>query len=267
MLKITLATAALLSVLPVQAQISVGSPAFTYNQDFDSLTTTAATNVPWANDSTLTGWSLFNSLNAAITTYGADNGGNNTGTFRSYGSTGSAERALGSVASGGAYFGSPASGAVAGFISVAFSNGTGGALSAFTIGYDGEQWRNGGNTSAQPLTMQYGFGASFGAVATWTALGPAFDFNSPVVGATATALDGNAAANRATLGGSVSTSWAAGDTLWLRWTDLNDVGNDHGLAIDNFSLSVTAVPEPGNHALLIAGLGVVAFVAGRRRLS
>jgi len=35
--------------------------------------------------------------------------------------------------------------------------------------------------------------------------------------------------------------------------------------VDNFTVTVTAVPEPGTYALLLAGLGMVGFVARRRR--
>ena len=58
--------------------------------------------------------------------------------------------------------------------------------------------------------------------------------------------------------------WAAGDTLWVRWIERNDAGNDHGLAVDDLSLSVSAVPEPGALALMLAGLAAVGFVARRR---
>jgi hypothetical protein len=34
--------------------------------------------------------------------------------------------------------------------------------------------------------------------------------------------------------------WQAGQTLWLRWIERNDSGNDHALAIDNFSLTLPA---------------------------
>ena len=61
-----------------------------------------------------------------------------------------------------------------------------------------------------------------------------------------------------------SLGWAAGDTLWVRWTERNDIGNDHGLAIDDLSFSVRAVPEPGALSLMLAGLAAVGFVARRR---
>ena len=250
-----------LSIAPAHAALNVSSAAFSYSQSFDSLAATGAVNA-WADDSTLTGWSLLNATGASVPTYGTDT--SSTGAFRAFGDSGSSERALGGVASGGTYFGSPASGAVAGWIAVAFTNGTGAALEGFSVGFNGEQWRNGGNTSAQTMVLEYGYGASFGTVASWAAAGGSFDFTSPVIGSTAAAVAGNSAGLIAGLGGSVATTWAAGDTLWLRWVERNDVGNDHGLAIDNLSFSVTAVPEPGALALMLAGLAVVGFVARRR---
>ena len=250
-----------LSLTPAYAALSVGSAAFTYSQTFNSLASSGSANA-WADDSTLPGWSLLNATGASVPTYGTDT--SNTGAFRAFGDSASSERALGGVASGGAYFGSPASGAVAGWIAVAFTNASGAALNGFSVGFNGEQWRNGGNTSAQTMVLEYGYGASFGTVASWTAPGGSFDFTSPVIGATAAAVAGNSAGLIAGLGGSVATNWAAGDTLWLRWVERNDAGNDHGLAIDDLSFSVTAVPEPGALALMLAGLAAVGFVARRR---
>jgi hypothetical protein len=267
MTKTLLAAAALLSVMSAHAAVSVGSSSFTYTQSFDSLTQ-ATTAQAWANDSTLPGWSLFISSGAAAPTILGGTGSSNTGSFFSFGAAGSSERALGGLASGGAYFGSPASGAVAGWIAVSFSNDTGAPLAGFTLGFDGEQWRDGGATTpaAQSMVLQYGFGASFAAVGTWVTPGGSFNWSSPVLTNTGggAAVDGNVAGKVTGLGGSISTSWAAGDTLWVRWIDNNDAGNDHGLAIDNVNFSVTAVPEPGTVALLLAGLAAVGFVARRR---
>jgi hypothetical protein len=271
--KISALVLALLAAGTAQAAPVVINAASTtsYTQSFDALTTSTTAST-WANDSSLAGWSLFTGAGAAITTHVAGTGSSNTGSFYSFGTGTNSERALGSAASGGAYFGSPANDAPAGFIALALTNAGTSAISNFTLSYDGEQWRNGGNTTAQSLTVQYGFGSSFAAVTSWTAAGSAFNFTSPIATATAAALDGNAAANRvAGLGGSVATNWAAGTTLWVRWTDLNDAGTDHGLAIDNLSFSVPAatitpeVPEPTSGVIALAGLGVAGLVARRRR--
>jgi hypothetical protein len=254
--KLLLASATLLTALSAQATVSVTSASFAYSQSFDSLATSGATNV-WANDSTLAGWSLFNGA-IALTNYRGGTGSDNAGAVYSFGVSASGERALGSVASGTV---------AAPTLVAAFTNNSGTALTSFTLGYDGEQWRNGGNASlaAHKLTVQYGFGASFAAVTDWTTAGAGFDFTSPVTAATGGAVVGNTAGLMSGLGGTVTTDWAAGSTLWVRWNDANDIGNDHGLAIDNVTLSVTAVPEPGTYAMLLAGLGAIGFIARRHR--
>jgi hypothetical protein len=257
--------AALLASQPALAAISVTSPSFTYSQDFDSLPSATATNA-WANDSSLLGWSLFNSTGAAITSVVAASGSANAGSFYSYGDAlGNTERALGGLASGGTYFGSPASGAVAGYITVALVNNSGVALNGFSLNFNGEQWRNGGNATAQTMALQYGLGASFAAVSSWTAAGAGFNWTSPVATTTAGTVDGNTAGRVAGVGGSVSTAWPLGETLWLRWVENNDVGNDHGLAIDDLRFSVSAVPEPQSWALCLAGVVAVAALARRGR--
>ncbi len=264
MYKRLFATASLLALAPLaQASVSITSPEFTYTQNFDTLTT-ATTAQAWANNSTLPGWSLFVSNGSAAPTLLGGSGSGNAGSFYSFGAAGSSDRALGSLASGGAYFGSPATGAVAGWIAVAFTNNTGGEIDFFNFRYEGEQWRNGGNTAAQSLSVEFGFGDTFAATV-WLPTPAAVGFTSPITGATAAAVDGNTAGLVQNLGAGFSNmNWAPGATFWVRFADLNDAGNDHGLALDNFSLTVTAVPEPGTVALWLAGLATIGFVARRR---
>lgn len=238
----------------------------TYTQDFNSLPDgPTATNLPWANDSTIPGWFLFAqpaSAPAALTQIRASTGTDTTGSFYSFG-TAAADRALGAVGSGGTYWNSPAIGSPAGWMAVAFTNTNTVDFINFTLNYTGEQWRV-ANTSPQSLVFEWGIGATFASVTTWNAPGGSFDFTSPQTSTTASALDGNLAANRVTgLGGTVTTTWAVGDTLWLRWQVLNAPGSDHGLAIDDFSFTATPIPEPSVYALLL-GVLVIAFVLRRR---
>jgi hypothetical protein len=263
-----LSVAAATIAVPTHAHAIVSVPtagAFSYTQNFDSLAATGTANL-WTNDSTLQGWSLFASNNTPIASYNTGNGSSNAGAFYSFGATGSTDRALGGVGSAAAYFGTPASGAIAGYIAVSFQNNSGSVLNNFTVGFDGEQWRNGGNASPQPMVLEYGYGSSFAAVSSWTAPAGSFNWMTPVATTTAATLDGNAPVNSVLgLGGTVATSWAAGDTLWIRWVERNDVGNDHGLAIDNVSFSVSAVPEPETYALLMVGMGMMGAMARRRK--
>lgn len=241
----------------------------TYVQNFDS--TGASTS--WINDTTLASWSLFRqpAPGTAITTYAAGNGGSNAGSFYSFGSA-SSERALGGVGSGGAYFGSPGSGAIAGWIAFNAKNDTGQTLTSLNVHYDGEQWRNGGNPSeaSQTMVMEYGFGSSFAGVSTWLAAGSTFNFASPVnTLPTAGAVDGNGAGLLANKGGTIAATWNPNSDLWIRFAENNDTGNDHGLALDNFTFSATgvaAVPEPSTFLLGIVGMSAFGARKWRRRV-
>jgi len=211
----------------------------TYTQDFDGLAQ-AGTDIPWTNNSTIPGWYLFRqpAPGTALTVYSANNGSSGTGSFYSYGTTGSSDRALGGLGSGGTYFGSPGSGAVAGWIAFAAVNFTGHTIDSVTVRFNGEQWRNGGNSASQTMVLEYGFGSSFTTVSTWTAAGSSFNWTSPVTGTTAGVVDGNTTGRVNNVGGTLSgLNWAPGTTLWFRWIERNDDGNDHGLAIDDFSLT------------------------------
>lgn len=242
-----------------------------YSQNFDTLANTGTT-ASWLNDSTIAGWYLYGYAGTTVPTYRPATGGatsDNTGSFYSYGAAASPERALGGAASSGTYFGNPgpSSGAVAGYIAVALQNTSGNTFDSFTVSFDGEQWRNGGNATAQTMQLQYGFGATYATVATWNSPGGTFDWISPVATTTAAGVDGNVAGLAASRGGVVSSlTWNNADTLWIRWVENNDVGNDHGLAIDNFSITATtAVPEPTTGVILgLAALGMLMRVRARR---
>lgn len=245
-----------------------GFETFEYTQDFNALSATNGTaTIAWVNDSTLEGWSLFDSKQLAKTTYRASNGSDSSGSFYSYGLD--SDRALGAVGAGTAYWGTPASSALSGYVALALRNDSGRVLEGISLYWDAEQWRMAAsNAGSDALDFRYGVGASFADVSTWTNPGVSFKYNSPVSNTTTGAgapLDGNA--NAVALGGDIALDWQPGQTLWVTWIDYNSAGNDHGLAIDNVLLSVAvpAVPEPGALALLAAGLGIVGAAVRRQR--
>ena len=142
----------------------------TYTQNFDTLATSGNNN-PWSNGSTLQGWYLFTMANAEVTTYRAGSGSANNGAFYSFGIGTDADRALGGIGSG----------SVSGYIALALTNTSGRTINALDLAFNGEQWRNGGNTSAQTMVLEYGLGDSFTTVTQWTAV-PALHWESPVTG-------------------------------------------------------------------------------------
>lgn len=203
------------------AQVSITTLGSAYTQDFNSLANSGTANTALPTD-----WVIVESTGSA--TYAAGTGSLNTGDTYSFGASGSNERALGSLASN----------ALQSRFGVSFTNNTGATITSLAIGYTGEQWRNGGNTAVDRLDFAYSLnGASDLTTGTWTEV-DALDFSSIVNTATAAALDGNAVANRQAISSTITgLNIAAGATFWLRWVDPNISGNDHGLAIDNFSIT------------------------------
>ncbi len=203
-----------------------------YSQNFDSLGTADAT---WINNSTLPGW--YASKNGTnLTSYLGGIGTGTTGGVYSFGTNdihGLGERALGSIASASA---SPV------IFGVRFFNDTALVQTNITVSYTGEQWRNGGSSNVEMLAFSYAVSSSpitnvFSA-ATWTNF-PALNFTSQVVSTSTSALDGNVATNRSSLANIIiaGVSLQPGQELSLRWLDTNDIGNDDGLAIDDFTVT------------------------------
>ncbi|PQJ08710.1 hypothetical protein CJD36_022870, partial [Flavipsychrobacter stenotrophus] len=92
--------------------------------------------------------------------------------------------------------------------------------------------------AAQSNTVDYQVAATSITAGTWTNA-PALTFTSPVFSTTAAALDGNATANRTAISSTISTTVAPGQEVWIRMVDINDASNDHGLSMDD--LTVTAI--------------------------
>lgn len=244
----------------VEGAVTYSISGSTYSQNFDSLASSGANNA-WTNDSTLQGWSLLlaatTPANQAAPTYATD-----TATVRSfgaYGAVGNGDRALGSSAGSGYIAGyptgAPGTGSNWGFIAFSVTNNTGTTLNSFTVGYTGEQWFNGNN--ADTLTLEYGYGASFDSVSSWVTPGGAFNFTPA---ASATTSENTLTASSSQSGAITAQTWANGQTLWLRWRDVNASGTDATLAVDDFTFS--AVPEPS--VALLGGLGLVALLRRRR---
>ncbi|HUC83433.1 MAG TPA: choice-of-anchor J domain-containing protein, partial [Flavisolibacter sp.] len=224
MRKLYMLAAALLVALTSFGQISLSGTS--YSENFNSLANTG-TGVAWTDNVTILGWY------STRTAYNANDGSGNSGALYSFGTGTNTDRAIGSLASGSTntvYYGAR------------FINSTSTPVTNIQISYKGEQWRNGGNTSAQSIKVYYQIGTNLTSLTagTWTAF-TALDFTSPVATATAAALNGNDAANSSTRSATLTgVSLAPGEELFIRWEDLNDAGNDHGLAVDDFSITYAA---------------------------
>src|SRR5262245_24589035 len=221
-------------VLPaesVRAAVSLTTLGTPYTQSFDTLP--ASGSATWTNDSTITGW--YHARTGTGTTIVANNGSSNAGNLYSYGTGTATDRALGSIGSGNAAIGNL-------FWGVRLTNNTGSTITSLDISYTGEQWRNSA-AAAQTVAFSYLVGSPSvtGSLAEFQSAGvavPALDFVSPITGGAAGALDGNLAANRVTLTQSITgLSIPNGTDVMLRWADPDHTGADHGLSIDDFSVT------------------------------
>ncbi len=180
------------------------------------------------NATGLNGWSfgLLPGSTGSSVRFFVDNGVASGGGTYSYGPTGSANRSLGSLASN----------AVASRFGAVFVNSGSTPIQALTVSYVGQQWRNGGSGTPNILRFSYAVGASDIANGTFVEE-PSLHFAAPVATGAAGPLDGTATANQTALSAQLTgLAWAPGQTLVMRWTDVNDPGADDGLAIDDFVL-------------------------------
>jgi hypothetical protein len=203
-------------------------------QNFNTLPSTNGASDNATFVSALPGWAFVNSN----TVRQVGTGSSNTGAIYSFGAASDPERALGGVASGGTN--SQAWG-------VCITNATTAPYEQITVEYMGEQWRNGGNTTAHALTVSITTSSTFAAdlatnllatsgsdlAAGWVDV-PSLTFTGPIATSTGGALDGNADANNTLVSSElVALEVPASGVLCIRWLDANDSGNDHGLAIDD----------------------------------
>ena len=184
----------------------------------------------------------------------------NVGTVLNLGAAGSSDRALGN------YPRTTPSGDQ--IMQVAIQNNTGGSLAAIQMSYWGEQWRQSqGTTTSGPELLRV-LASTTSSTSGFTYF-PSLDFSAPkqlVADWPVGGLDGNAAANRAFVTGTIAFESAVpdGGTFYIRWHDWNDNGtSDHFLAIDDVQFSV--VPEPGTLSMLLLGLGALVGWRVRRK--
>jgi|GEM_PF-1033819 len=216
------------------AQIGLTNAVPAYTQNFDSLASTGST-ATWTDNVTLAGWYATESGGSGSFpgTYAVGTGSSTTGALYSFGVAGThaiTDRCLGSLSSGTPgtlYYG------------IRFKNNGTSTITSLMVSYTGEQWRNGGVVATQTNSFAYAINPTNIKTGTYTNV-PALNFANLIGTTTAAALDGNAPANRAALSATISgLSVAPGSEIWLQISDPNDAGNDHGMGIDDMTVTAT----------------------------
>lgn len=243
------------------AVASSASATLVYTQNFDSM---GAVNQSVGGNGAVNSQGVISGLDGRW--QAARIGGTGTGTFSAVASDGSAssggvynfaqpvtdaDRALGAIASGTTIVG----------FGVGIANTLDYTLDSVTISFDSMIFRS-STTTQNRLLFAYGFSTGTATSTNFlSSTGMTAEAQGDVVGGAPVTTNGavNPAITTAISFTLTGLSWTSGSTLFLRWSDFNDAGNDAGLAIDN--LSVTGVPTPGAIALL----GLAGIVGHRRR--
>ncbi|MEH3114870.1 lamin tail domain-containing protein [Pedobacter terrae] len=232
----------------LSAQVSLTVLNTAKSENFDSMTATGT--------STITGWSAVKASGTntaavgsalSLTVYSTSS---NSGAAYNAGTSGAADRSLGSLASG----------ALVPRFGASFQNNTGATVTSIDLAGVMEQWRTGSNATVnEKLNFEYSFNASSiaDASATWLPLS-GMDLNEKLTSTTTAAgVDGNLPANQTAISGSITAiTWTNGATLYIRWTDTDDLGSDGIYSIDDFSItpkgsaSTTPVLSASNTALV-----------------
>lgn len=202
-----------------------------YTQNFDSLVATNnTTGHTWTNDSTLPGWFASRSTYAATDATLGGSAANfvptataaNVGLF-SFGTANATDRAFGFRST------SSITSHTHLHLGLQLVNTSPTTLSRIQLRFNGEQWLRSSTTTVHSLIVEYKLGsATLSDTTGWTALSTV-RFYSPDAATTAAATNGNASPWRVPLAVSIGDlNWNVGQQLWIRFTDSNESGNEHG---------------------------------------
>ena len=244
---------AFLAVLTVtaSAQIHITTLNTSHTQNFDGMGTGDLTITDEITGSLFGFFALREFGNANPNYIQSDEGSDTTANFKNYGASLHIDRALGMLPG-------PATGGMR--IGIRFANSSGSPINSFTVTFTGEQWRNGGNQTPHSLVFAYRKDVNVNDLTTgvYTPV-PALAFVSPNIGPVAGDMDGNAVGNRSTLSATFAVIVMPGEEIMLRWEDLDAFGNDHGLAIDD----LTVTPHGASTAADVTISGRVVDSSGR----
>jgi autotransporter-associated beta strand protein len=221
---------------------SVSYTGGTYIENFDTLLNSGSVGgqfpTPLGTQASIPGLTAWDGAkvagNSTAMSFFANAGGSATGALYSFGSAAS-ERALGAVASGTSV----------GAFGVQIVNNSAFTITSFSLSFTAEQWRS--SNSAQNF-LNFAYGSSGGSISPTDYLSnngmtafTALNAPSKAPAASSTATDGNDPLNQTAVSATVfGVSIPVGGSLFLRWADVDDSGNDAGIGIDGLHFTAFA---------------------------
>jgi uncharacterized protein len=245
------ATMAIGSVASAAILTTAGLPVV---ETFDTLAGTGTNVAATGGANPLPGaWKLLELPTSSTSSRLGDNYTANTGSDTasdtySYGSGGSTDRALGSLASGSISdlrFGTT------------ILNSTGSTLDSIAISLRAETWRNGSSTD-DVANFQYSLDATSLNTGTWTDIDSLDLITDATLDPANTAATRNGNVDFVDLAGSISSlNLANGQSLWIRWVDLDSTGSDDARGIDDVSITGSVIPEPASLGAVVLAMSLI----------
>jgi hypothetical protein len=213
------------------AQISITALNSPVTENFNTLGNTGSGFAP------ISGWDISEPPSGDDFCDAGD-GSSSTNGIYSFGSGTNSDRALGSITS---TLNEPM------IFGAKFQNNTSQAISSIVVQYTGEQWRLGQiGLTTDKLIFEYSTDATNLSNGTWIEVS-SINFTAPVTTGTVGALDGNLTGNRTTLSANIAVNIATSGTIFIRWRDQHAGTADHGLAVDDFSITAHGNLTSGNY--------------------
>ena len=228
-----------------QVSVTTGS----YFQDFGTTDI-----LSWTNNITYQGWYMSGTFQSHISITAA--APSNTGGFYTYECNGNNDQKIGSRASG-------SSGTIR--YGVILQNNTGSAINQISVSYTGYQLSLAQNGNTNVIGFDYIVSASLPAI---TATG-----GTAVAALNFTQLQSNGASGSAQVMGYPCTQFAnmatcinvsipVGSYILLRWSDPDDSGNDHHMAIDDLNVQFLATNLTASSATICPSQSATLTVNG-----
>lgn len=242
----------ILTVLMILHVISHGQVAVSTGSYFQDFGTTAVNS--WANNVTYPGWYMVGTFQSHVNITTAPP--TNTGGFYTYECNNNNDQKIGSRASGG-------SGTLR--YGVVLQNTTGSAVSHVRVAYKGYQLSLAQNGATNVITFDYIVGATAPAIgASGGTAVSALNFtqlqsngssgSSQVMGYPCTQM--------ANLSNCITVNIPNNSYILLRWTDVDDAGNDHHMAIDDIDVQFLATNLSVNSATVCSAQNATLIATG-----